>query len=311
MARDRKLRAAATVAAAAVASALVVVAPAQAEIVSTSGDVVEITPAPGTDLNLHQFESDTEIRAFDEQQNVTLAAPLLLNINQPGTYDEQADLTGGQIPAGTVVSSHFVHADQVGTSPAIHLDGCVTVDDPIVGIITGPNRLRASDFLGHANVTYPAFGGGVEFEQQDDVVIWQVDDHTVCVDFHMGAHSDQIRVITSGEGQGCTPGYWKQPHHFDSWQGFAPGDDFDTVFSVSAFSPDKTLIQALNLGGGGLNALARHAVAALLNSASSGVDYPLTTAQVIAIVQTGVNSGNYESAKNQLASLNEGLCVLD
>ena len=34
-------------------------------------------------------------------------------------------------------------------------------------------------------------------------------------------------------GEGCTPGFWKQDQHFDSWVGFAPTDSFETVFGVS------------------------------------------------------------------------------
>lgn len=111
--------------------------------------------------------------------------------------------------------------------------------------------------------------------------------------------------------EGCTPGYWKQSQHFDSWEGYATGDDFDTVFGVDLFSPDITLLQALNLGGGGVNALARHAVAALLNAASSGVDASLTEAEVIQLVQDAETSGDFEAAKNTLAASNELGCPLN
>ena len=56
-------------------------------------------------------------------------------------------------------------------------------------------------------------------------------------------------------------GYWKQPHHFESWQGFAPGDDFETVFGVD-LPQAKTLLEALREGGGHRDALNRHTVAA-------------------------------------------------
>jgi hypothetical protein len=112
-------------------------------------------------------------------------------------------------------------------------------------------------------------------------------------------------------GEGCTPGYWRQEHHYDSWTGYAPGADFDATFGVNFFNPNITLGQAAWLGGGGVNALARHAVAALLNSTSAGVDYGLSTAQVIAAVQAAGASGDYEAAKNILAALNESGCDLD
>lgn len=112
---------------------------------------------------------------------------------------------------------------------------------------------------------------------------------------------------TSGGGEGCTPGYWKQTHHFDSWVSYAPGDSFATVFGVAY---DKTLVEALGTGGGGAKALGRHAVAALLN-ASSSVDSSFTTGEVIALVQDAYASGDYESVKNVFEADNESGCPLN
>ena len=114
--------------------------------------------------------------------------------------------------------------------------------------------------------------------------------------------------------QGCTPGYWKQDQHFDSWKIYSQGADFDATFGVNFFSPNLTLFEALGNGGGGVDALGRHAVAALLNAAAgSGVGYPYTTAQVIAIVRgTGAYSGqSVEARKNLLADANELGCPLN
>lgn len=88
-------------------------------------------------------------------------------------------------------------------------------------------------------------------------------------------------------GEGCTPGYWR--NHLEEWAptGYAPGDDFDTTFGVDYFNPDITLEQAVNLGGGGVNRVARHGTAALLSAAHPDVDYPYTVAEVIAYVQSG------------------------
>lgn len=109
--------------------------------------------------------------------------------------------------------------------------------------------------------------------------------------------------------QGCTPGYWRQDQHLDSWKVYSPGADFDATFGVNFFNPNITLLQAVALGGGGNNALARHGVAALLNAAAgSGVSYAYTTAQVIAIVRgSGAYSGlSVEARKDLLAAANEG-----
>jgi hypothetical protein len=118
-------------------------------------------------------------------------------------------------------------------------------------------------------------------------------------------------IVPPGGGQGCTPGYWKQSHHFDSWQGFAPTDKFETVFGRNAFPGDPTLVQIAANGGGGINALGRHTVAALLNAASSGVNYDLSVAQVIAAFQAAFDSGNLEAQKNIFSGFNEQGCPLN
>lgn len=107
--------------------------------------------------------------------------------------------------------------------------------------------------------------------------------------------------------EGCTPGYWKQEHHFDSWVGYAPTDVYSAVFGVG---PDITLLEALEAKGGGMYALLRHSVAALLNT-SSEVEYGMSTADVIALVQAAFASEDYESAKNTLEELNERYCPLN
>ncbi len=111
-----------------------------------------------------------------------------------------------------------------------------------------------------------------------------------------------------GGGEGCTPGYWKQRHHECNWVGYDTDDSFDAVFGVTS-SHGLTLRGALRQGGGGENALGRHAVAALLN-ASGNVESDYTTAQVIAKVQEAYASGNFGPIKNMLAAANEQGCPL-
>ena len=117
---------------------------------------------------------------------------------------------------------------------------------------------------------------------------------------------------TPGGGEGCTPGYWKQEQHFDSYPaGYSPSMLFSAAFPGSTVFGGRTLLSVLSDGGGGLTALGRHAVAALLNSASSGVDYDYTTAQVISRFNAAVASGDYETQKNLFAAFNEQGCPLD
>ena len=109
---------------------------------------------------------------------------------------------------------------------------------------------------------------------------------------------------------GCTPGYWKQTQHFDSWTApYTPNTLFSAVFE-NAF-PGMTLLEVLSQGGGGLNALGRHTVAALLSSASSGVNYGMTPAQVIAAFNGVFPGGDYNTLHNTLAAANERGCPLN
>jgi hypothetical protein len=110
-------------------------------------------------------------------------------------------------------------------------------------------------------------------------------------------------------GEGCTPGYWKAPQHFDSWVGYSPNQLFSSVF-VNAF-PGKTLVQVAALNGGGLNALGRHTVAALLSASNDDVSYPDSVEDVIALFNEAYDLSDYERLKNRFEAQNEAGCPLD
>lgn len=109
-------------------------------------------------------------------------------------------------------------------------------------------------------------------------------------------------------GQGCTPGYWK--NHTAVWTTYKPTDSFNAVFGVS-YKASLTLGGALNLGGGGFEALARHAVAALLNAAHGDVNYGLEESQIKALVQQAFATNNPEPTKNTFDKLNNAGCSID
>lgn len=96
----------------------------------------------------------------------------------------------------------------------------------------------------------------------------------------IGTSVASIAPAAACEDQGCTPGYWKQAQHFDSWVGYAPTQMFDSIFRYRGgqivedpIFPGMTLLQVLEQGGGGLSALGRHTVAALLNASGFPSDY--------------------------------------
>lgn len=69
----------------------------------------------------------------------------------------------------------------------------------------------------------------------------------------------------------------------------------------------------LKLRGGKLNALGRHAVAALLNAASGGVSYDLSPDQVISLFNAAFHGSKAERerAKNLLERFNSQGCPLN
>ena len=112
-------------------------------------------------------------------------------------------------------------------------------------------------------------------------------------------------------GEGCTPGYWRQEHHFDSWvpTGYTPQDSYNAVFGVNGAY--ATLLNAVWATGGREGALARHAVAALLNASHPDVSYEYTVAEVLAGVQAAYASGDFEPSKDALDAANNAGYPLD
>jgi hypothetical protein len=96
--------------------------------------------------------------------------------------------------------------------------------------------------------------------------------------------------------QGCTPGFWKQDQHFDSWVNFTPGQSVSSVFSgVDPSLASESFLDALQGGGGpglvgGEEILLRAAVAALLNSTAVG--YPFGTGDIISAVDGAIATGD-------------------
>lgn len=120
-------------------------------------------------------------------------------------------------------------------------------------------------------------------------------------------------------GEGCTPGYWKQSQHFDSWpSAYTPDMLFSAVFGQEiavrdgrSTIVDPTLMQALEANGGNINAAARHVVAALLNAASTGVSYDMTAGGVIDLFNANYPDGDIEDMKDRLEMYNEQGCPLN
>lgn len=140
-----------------------------------------------------------------------------------------------------------------------------------------------------------------------------------------GMQSGNLSRTTHETCDGCTPGYWKQPQHLDSWgaTGFIPedtttqsADTFNTVFGVTNYVRNNgtpyTLLEVMReLNGNGdpiSTNLGFHAVAALLNAAHPNVNYGYTSGEIITLFQNSVAKGPAAAAalKDMLVLLNEG-----
>jgi hypothetical protein len=126
------------------------------------------------------------------------------------------------------------------------------------------------------------------------------------------------------EGEGCTPGYWK--NHTERWDNVGTDDFTISVKHQAAFNmffgvtsaesglPDSdTLLDALHLGGGGLVALNRHAAAAAA-SADAPINYAQSVNQVIDAYRDAVGAVagplDVSSGKDLLEQQNESGCPL-
>jgi hypothetical protein len=125
--------------------------------------------------------------------------------------------------------------------------------------------------------------------------------------------------MTVAASEGCTPGYWKQPQHFGDWPAIV-GTQTTQLKDVTAAGgtasfvanplSDMTLLAILEQGGGGLKALGRHTVAALLNAGSTAVDYSPSRAMIINWFNEAYLTGTVEALKDRLEAENESGCPL-
>ena len=141
---------------------------------------------------------------------------------------------------------------------------------------------------------------------------------TFTCDEDAGTHDNTATIVETGQSdsatvtvtctpppqgnQGCTPGFWKNHPEAFGGTGVSQSSALSSVgFNVS---PTLTFQKALELKGGGLNALLRHAAAAYLNAASPSVDYALSAGQVVTATNLAIASGNYETTKDQFDDFN-------
>jgi hypothetical protein len=208
--------------------------------------------------------------------------------------------------------------------------------DPAPGVtvtanLTGVGSITSSgpyvtDSLGQVIITVNSAVAGTATVHASATVSVGGLDIDVATDGYGAYYVSNVKEWTGGGGEGCTPGYWKnnaKNWEHSAWVGYLPGDSFETVFSVNvtlnangkATYPTPTLLEALDANGGGINALARHAVAALLNIANPSISYGIgSTAALITMVHDAIVSGDkaqIDALHVLLAGYNEAGCPLN
>jgi hypothetical protein len=169
---------------------MALLAATSAQAVVVSGAITGGSAAPGTFTILtppfsvgdNDQQQNNRLYAWDEQQGVLLAAPLMTDL-------------GGIIAAGTRVDSHGIVFDPRQSRTLV---GSVTFDRAIVGVIWGTSRLVATDgLLGLPTITYksPSARG---LEQRDIPGTSFIGKTLFINDWQASSPGDNIRVLTAG-----------------------------------------------------------------------------------------------------------------
>ncbi|WP_420628611.1 DUF7507 domain-containing protein [Candidatus Leptofilum sp.] len=224
-----------------------------------------------------------------------------IDIEKHTNGEDADDPTGPVIPVGDPVLWEYI----VTNTGNLDLNNLVVYDDQGVAVSCPQTSLVVGETMictgnGIAEAGQYANIGCVDVIRNGEVIL------TDCDPSHY--YGEEPPPPPPGGGDGCTPGYWKQDQHFDSWVGYSPSDSFDAIFGVSY---GGTLLEGADAKGGKENALARHAVAALLNSTNPDVDYLYSTAEVISMVQDAFASGEFNDTKDLFEEQNEMGCPLN
>jgi len=129
-----------------------------------------------------------------------------------------------------------------------------------------------------------------------------------------------FEVIVS-DYEGCTPGFWKNPKHFEHWINYHPLDRIGDVFDVPDELPNHGSLSLQSLWGalwftggdglfGGAKILLRTAVAAILNTAHPDVSYAFNETEVIDLVNSALASLNRDTMLDlkDILDYNNNLC---
>ncbi|MCA8880523.1 MAG: hypothetical protein KDA73_11320 [Rhodobacteraceae bacterium] len=143
-----------------------------------NGEFVKLDPEDAFRVGQDTFQTEN-LYAFDEDQNITIPAPIEVDIG-----------TGPQ--TGEVVASHYVFFDPgSGRSQT----GYVEFDAPIYGVAAQRGTMADSDYLANTQVTYLS-PGARGLEGGDKVEIDPENPNRLLVNWAASSPGDYVRVFT-------------------------------------------------------------------------------------------------------------------
>jgi ferric-dicitrate binding protein FerR (iron transport regulator) len=184
--------------------------PVTSGVLQTTGMMRFVSPGPG--FVPGKFEDDGHITVFLERRQVQIGDALEVDLADPGEYRRLRRQKGPRIPAGTKVRSYLLQLDPVGLldkwdGDKPRVEGQITFDRPIVGLIASGKKLLATDpLLGHPDGRYGDLPRGLEPPKETldraepdgkDVLILAADQRTLILNFAAGSAVDQIRVLVA------------------------------------------------------------------------------------------------------------------
>ncbi len=180
---------------------VLVLNPVQASIVTVTGASL-IAPPASIVPNTAAIENNTLASVFNELQNVTLLQTVGVDATTSGFFNSVASLTPGSIAAGTLVSSHYLHADPVGSGGTVFTyRGTVTFDADILGVAARNAQILDTTVLGVPGTVYPTSGtvNGLDYGDGTlDSFTISGDRRTLSFVLQAWAGADALRVITAG-----------------------------------------------------------------------------------------------------------------
>jgi len=245
----------------------------------------------------------------DEAVVISKATPSIATVAVPTTGPvgivimDTATVSGGFNPTGTVTFKLYGPGDSTCSGASL-VSGAGFVNVPLSG-------------LSASSAGFQTTAAGI----YNWVATYNGDANNIAVTSKCG--DEAVDITKPLGGQGCTPGFWKNPKHFALWVGITPTQTVGSLFTIQPTFADgssgsvpanSTMAQGLAFqGGSSLNGasqiLLRAAIAGVLNANNPNVSYSMTASQIVSSVNAALASNDRNTILNlasQIDSANNG-----